>query len=53
MPISTLPRISGRAAVKRPNVTWSKIVCRIRFASGGFPPQSQALAFRRGWVTRA
>jgi hypothetical protein len=51
MPISTLPRISGRAAVKRPNVTWSRIVCRIRFASGGFPPQSQALTFRRGWFT--
>jgi len=39
---STLPRISGRAAVKRPNVTWSRIVCRIRFASGGFQPSSQA-----------
>ena len=48
MPISTLPRISGRAAVKRPNVTWSRIVCRIRFASGGFQPSSQAPAFRRG-----
>src|SRR5215468_2686587 len=52
MPISTLPRISGRAALNRPNVTWSRIVCRIRFASGGFQPQSQALAFRRGWFTR-
>jgi hypothetical protein len=51
MPISTLPRISGRAAVKRPNVTWSRIVCRIRFASRGFQPQSQALTFRRGWFT--
>jgi len=51
MPISTLPSISGRAAVKRPNVTWSRIVCRIRFASGGFQPPSQALAFRRGWFT--
>jgi hypothetical protein len=50
MPISTLPRISGRAAVKRPNVTWSRIVCRIRFASGGFQPQSRALAFRQGVV---
>ena len=39
MPISTLPRISGRAAVKRPNVTWFRIVCRIRFASGDFQPQ--------------
>ena len=24
---------------------------RVRFASGGFQPQSQALAFRRGWFT--
>ena len=30
MPISTLSRISGRSAVKRPNVTWSRIVCRMR-----------------------
>jgi hypothetical protein len=51
MPISTLARISGRAAVKRPNVTWFRIVCRNRFASGGFQPQSQALAFRREWFT--
>ena len=51
MPISTLPRISRRAAVKRPNVTWFRIVGRIRFASGGFQPQSPALAFRRGWFT--
>jgi hypothetical protein len=35
----------------RPNLTWFRIVCRIRFASGGFPPQSQALAFRRGRFT--
>ena len=32
MPISTLERISGRTAVKKPNVTWSRIVCRIRSA---------------------
>ena len=52
MPISTLPRIPGRVALNRPNVTWSRIVCRIRFASGGFQPQSQALAFRRGWFIK-
>jgi hypothetical protein len=39
------------AAVNRPNVTWFRIVCRIRFASGGFQPQSQALGFRRGSFT--
>ena len=36
---------------KEANVTWSRIVCRIRFASGGFQPSSQALAFRQGWFT--
>ena len=34
---------------KEANVTWFRIVCRIRFASAGFQP----LAFSRGWFTAA
>ena len=53
MPISTLPKISGRAAVRRPSVTWFRIVCRMSFRFRRFQPPSQALAFRRGCGERS
>jgi hypothetical protein len=47
MPISTLPRISGRAAVKRPNVKWFRIVCWDSFR---FRRLSAAVTRPRRWA---